>query len=173
MRIHDVFMFLCLTALSATVHAADARSTPPAWAWGAQPFISEFKVDTQSCTNIRVPIAGEQVGPSAAGEVCPANTVAHGYYFGRRVTQIATNPIYEFRVQVCATQRSFSGTVTNPTTGQTYPRYRLQGAEPCANRPGDPARYIYEYDEFVDWEYRTEYTVDPANLFMRCCPADT
>lgn len=173
MRVPALLGFVCWLTVSALGHAADARNTPPAWNWGARTFASDFKVDTQSCSNIRVPIAGAQVTATASGEVCPVNTVAHGYYFGRRTQQIATAPIYQFVTVMCTTAMTLTGTVTNPNTGAVYPRYQNIGREPCVNRPGQPARYIYEYDQFVDWQYRTEYTVDPANLFMRCCPADT
>lgn len=157
---------ICWLAVPASGFAADARSTTPAWNWGAQPFSSPFRISATDCTNIRVPTAGEAIAAEASGDVCPINTVAHGYYFGKRATQIAISPRYQWHFSGgrCGPAGSYTGTVTNPNTGEVFPRYRNVSLEPCP-RNG----YMIDLEAFEDWNYRTDYTVDPNNVYMRCC----
>lgn len=158
-----VFMGVALTAQAAL--GADARSISPAWSWGAQVFSSAFKIDTTACTMIRVPIADTLVDVQANGESCPGNMVMHGYFFNQRVTQTPTTPRYTHRSGRCG-MRPASSTVFHPVTGEGFPRVRNVRSELCANRTR-----MYEWDEFLDWNYVVERTVDPDHLYQRCCPS--
>lgn len=165
------YLACVLSLLPMTALADDSRSTPPAWNWESRLFSSPFNVDTTNCNNIRVPVAGEEVSGSSAGEQCPVDRVAHGFYFGKKRDYIATTPKYQNHVLVCVNPRTFSGVVTNPDTGQAYPRYKNVNVEPCARGGGQKAKYIYEYSEFDGWNYHVEYTVDPNQIYLRCCVA--
>lgn len=162
-RFAMLLMGLALTSPQAV--GADARSTSPSWNWGAQAFSSAFQINTTACTNIRVPIAGAPVDASATGEACPVNMVAHGYHFNQRVTQIPTTPRYVFRSGRCG-ERPAQGTVTHPITGESFPRTRNGRSELCGN-----GIRMHEWEEFSDWNYLVDRTVDPEQLYLRCCPS--
>lgn len=159
---------ICCLVIPVASFGADARSTPPAWNWGAQTFSTPFQVSNRGCTTIRVPTGGVQVTADASGEACPANTVPHGYQFTKRITQVAISPRYRFYPSGgrCGPIGNYSGTVTNPNTGEVFPRYRNVSVEPCP-RNG----YMIDFEYFEDWNYRIDYTVDPNSIYMRCCPS--
>jgi hypothetical protein len=163
-------LLVAALAVSATIDiasGADARSTPPGWNWATQSFNLPLRVDTANCTSIRVPVGGALVDASAAGEVCPSNMVAHGYIFNKRVTHVPTTPQYTLSGAPCSSvQPNISGTVVNPTTGQSYPRYRNVSREPCARNA-----WVWDWEVFWDWAYVTQYTIDANAIFLRCCPA--
>jgi hypothetical protein len=158
-----VFIGLALSAQAA--FGADARSTSPSWNWGAQAFSSAFNIDTTACITIRVPIADSSVDVNANGESCPGNMVMHGYFFNQRVTQTPTTPRYTSRSGRCGV-RPAPGTVFHPITGEGFPRVMNTRSELCGN-----GIRMYEWDEFVDWNYVVERTVDPNQLYQRCCPS--
>lgn len=173
MSLRHCSTILCCLAMPAASLGADARSQPPAWNWGAQPFSNPFKVSATGCMNIRVPTAGVPVAADASGEGCPTNTVSHGYQFTKRTTQVALSPRYRWQPSGgrCTALGTYTGTVTNPNTGEVFPMYRNVSTEPCPRRPGGPSTYMVDYEVFEDWNYRIDYTVDPDNIFMRCCPS--
>src|SRR5690606_32423896 len=142
-----------------------------------------FKIDTSSCKNIRVPIAGEEVSGSTTGESCPANMVAHGYYFGKKATAEKTTPKYA-GTQECKSRwpsgtncPSWSAKVTNPDTGKDYPKYDIYDTYKVVEEkyPGSP-KYLatyWRYHTASGWNTKTVYTVDPNKIYIRCCPAAT
>lgn len=164
---HVLVAALAVGATIEVASGADARSTPPGWNWATQSFSMPFRVDTANCTSIRVPVGGALVDAATAGDVCLGNMVAHGYIFNKRVTQVPTTPRYILGGSPCSSvQPNISGTVVHPTTGQTFPRYRNVWHESCARNA-----WVWDWEEFWDWTYVTQYSIDPSALFLRCCPA--
>lgn len=179
-----------LLLLSPAVFAADARSTPPAWSWGAGNWDTSVEVDTATCQNIHTPVAGSKVGASDTGESCPAETpVASGYLFGKKKKTIYKDPAKYSAIRTChrsyrtkggthfdtCPSKTWSGKVTNPTTGKQWNQYNDPTQEWKSCEPEWGGGFLcdegWSYREFVEFPSTTSYTIDPDKIYTRCCAA--
>lgn len=166
------------------VAAQDARSVPPGWSWGASQMSAPFDVDENRCTKIPVPVGGSKVGSGAVGESCPANSVAHGYWFAKKKETVYGSPVYMTTScwRITKPNRKpggtcplvFNGIETNPTTGATVQTYK-DIEETWRTCEPDIGGYLcevqYRFKKFVRWKSKATYTIDPNKIFMNCCQA--